>query len=891
MNKNILEVLQSGATLVTANQRLARHLSAEYGAHRRAAGEQVWEAPDILPWPQWLERFWADRFGQLAGDAPQPLLSPYQEQTLWETLIRETEASPLLQETAAARDARSAWQLLHAWQLPLTRAGEFGNADANAFVRWARLYQQRCARDGYLDSATLSEAIRRAIGAGRLKLPAQILLAGFDEVTPQQNALLEAVRVAGSQVEELTAGGGGGRAARVAFVDARAEQQAVAAWARAALEAGAQRIGIVAPDLATVRVDLMRELDEALVPEALLPGTECVRPYNLSLGEPFARVPLVHAALTILAAGQGPLPVSAASQILRSPFIAGYAAEQAERAHIDLELRRAGEVTLTAHGLMRTVQNALSAKCTAAPKLAEQLRAWRDMLPSGSQKKLPSSWSELFARLLQRIGWPGEGEANHDRVRTLEAWRDLLAQLATQDGFAPRQTYDEALGLLRHMALERVFQSPTPAAPVQVLGLMEAAGLEFDRLWIMGLDDEAWPSSPRPNPFLPNALQREHNMPHASAERELEFARRLTDRLLCSAPDVIVSHPEHAGDEQRRPSPLILSIPVLRADDLPKPAVTLAARQLAASDMTRITDDRAPELPVGSRVSGGTSLLQYQAACPFRAFAQLRLAASSPEEPEAGLDARARGTLVHDALRMLWEALQSHERLIALGEADRDVIIAGAIEKAIAHAAHDRSQTLSGRFREIEAQRLTTLLQLWLDVEKQRAPFTLHTAETDTVLRLGGLELSGRIDRIDTLADGSVAITDYKTGNPKTKSWEGERPDEPQLPAYAVGREPPLPVSAVMFAQLKRDKGFGFKGLSASGDVADKVEPVEDWPAQLTAWRDTLNHLADDFRRGDARVDPKEFPQTCTYCGLMSLCRVHEQEIVPVETEGENGSG
>jgi ATP-dependent helicase/nuclease subunit B len=69
------------------------------------------------------------------------------------------------------------------------------------------------------------------------------------------------------------------------------------------------------------------------------------------------------------------------------------------------------------------------------------------------------------------------------------------------------------------------------------------------------------------------------------------------------------------------------------------------------------------------------------------------------------------------------------------------------------------------------------------------------------------------------------------------------------------------------------------------------VEPVEDWPAQLTAWRDTLNHLADDFRRGDARVDPKEFPQTCTYCGLMSLCRVHEQEIVPVETEGENGSG
>jgi len=888
MNKNTLEALRAGATLVTANQRLARHLAAEYGAQQRVSGASVWETPDILPWAQWLERFWSESFGFLESNTPQSLLSPFQEQTLWETIIRDTEPSPLLHEPAAARSAREAWQLLHAWKLPLARASEFANEDASAFVRWARTFQQRCTRENYLDSARLPEAVTGAIARQRLRLPVHLLLAGFDEFTPQQQALLDAVRAAGVPVEEMTPAMHAGRAACVAFVDVQAELRAAAAWTRAGLEAGAQRIGIVVPDLASQRAAVIRVFDEALVPQALLPGAQAVRPYNVSLGEPLANVPLVHAALAILSAGSGPLPMNTASQLLRMPFLAGHAEEQAARARLDLELRQIGEVSLTAHGLMRTVQEEHKAGA-AVPKLAAQTKAWRDMLPSKSQRLPPSGWSELFAKLLQRIGWPGDGEPDHDQVRTIEAWRDLLAQLSAQDAMAPRLTYDDALSILRRMAQEKIFQPPSPAAPVQVLGLMEAAGLEFDRLWVMGLDDEAWPPSPRPNPFLPFALQRQARMPHASAERELEFARQLTGRLLKSAPDVVLSYAENAGDEKRRPSPLLLNIPTLRPEDLPQPQAGIAARQFAASAITRINDQRAPEIPAGSRVSGGTSLLQYQAACPFRAFAQLRLGARAPEDPEPGLDARVRGTLVHNAFRYFWEAVETHERLCALGEVELSAAMQAAIQKAIARTAEDRSQTLTGRFRDIESHRLTTLLRQWLEIEKQRAPFSLRMAERETVLKFGGLELSGRIDRIDTLADGQVAIMDYKTGTPKLKDWDGERPDEPQLPAYAVGREPPLPVSALLFAVLKPGKDFGFKGLAVEEGIAPKVKPAKDWPAQLVAWKTTLDKLADDFRRGDARVDPKEFPDTCKHCGLQALCRVHEQGIVPAETDAENG--
>ena len=56
---------------------------------------------------------------------------------------------------------------------------------------------------------------------------------------------------------------------------------------------------------------------------------------------------------------------------------------------------------------------------------------------------------------------------------------------------------------LGRMAAETLFQPETPEVPVQVLGLIEAAGMTFDHLWVMGLSDEAWPTPVHLNPFIP----------------------------------------------------------------------------------------------------------------------------------------------------------------------------------------------------------------------------------------------------------------------------------------------------------------------------------------------------------------------------------------------------
>jgi inactivated superfamily I helicase len=83
----------------------------------------------------------------------------------------------------------------------------------------------------------------------------------------------------------------------------------------------------------------------------------------------------------------------------------------------------------------------------------------------------------------------------------VETWRELLSVLSTLDEVTDRISYAEAFSTLVHMAGERIFQPKTPEVPVQVMGLLEAAGLEFDGLWITGLHDAAWPDKPPRIPF------------------------------------------------------------------------------------------------------------------------------------------------------------------------------------------------------------------------------------------------------------------------------------------------------------------------------------------------------------------------------------------------------
>jgi len=137
------------------------------------------------------------------------------------------------------------------------------------------------------------------------------------------------------------------------------------------------------------------------------------------------------------------------------------------------------------------------------------------------------------------------------------------------------------------------------------------------------------------------------------------------------------------------------------------------------------------------------------------------------------------------------------------------------------------------------------------------------------------------------LPSGEEIIIDYKTGKVDPKKWFGDRPDEPQLPLYAISAE--KTPAAVVFGIVRED-GCEYKGVVRQGGLLPGLPPNatstnqylvdagQDMPETIKKWRKTLRHLMVDFLDGEAAIDPKDDDKTCdnSYCKLQPLCRIGE---------------
>jgi ATP-dependent helicase/nuclease subunit B len=843
MHEEIFRALENGATLITASRRLARVLTREFHGLEMARGRTVWNHPDILPFDAFLDRAWRDWLWRGAnGDAP-ILLNALQEQALWQRVIQESPAgASLLQIPETARQAAQTWQLMAAYRLPVDGSFE-ASEDSAAFAAWSREFRGLCRAGGWLERARLSDFLRE-----KLPRPVELYVAGFDEMTPQQREFLQALgewRAIERPVPAVAV-------ERRRLRDSSAEIGSAARWARRLLESnGKAQIGvIVVPDLTRSRVPLERVFRQTLG-----------RAAHLSVGPPLKDFPLVRAALLMLEFAQGSLPLSRVGMLLRSPFLAEAEAERSQRDLLDVKLRR--------KSLWDISIPMLRDAAGSCPQLQRMLWRAEKKLPNLNEEQAPSEWTHDVAGLLDAFGWPGRRTPNSGEFQTIEAWRGLLSGLASLDLTTPRMGLAQVIDWLGQTAAATPFQPEDEGAPVQVMGMLEAAGQRFDHLWIMGLHDEALPAPANPNPFIPSALQRQHNLPHCSAAREVEFASTLMNRLLRSAPDIVLSYPEREGDRALAPSPLIAGGSWMQ-DDEQRPHDWIVNMRTSVA-FEEIADETAPEL-VQSDSTGGASLFKDMAACPFRAFAKHRLGARPMEDPGLGLSYRDRGTTVHKALEFIWRELGSHARLMERSSRDLEALIAQGADAAVAKLG-------PGIGRDLEKRRLQKLLMEWLEIEKSRPEFTVAVIEAERVVTISGVQVRIRADRVDALSDGREIILDYKTGQLKPRGWDGERPDEPQLPLYCVTNAQPVAGAALA---LIRTGELRFRGLTGAGAALPamakmSIDPALPFEAQLEEWRRVLEQLAANFRNGQAEVDPKS--GACDNCGLRALCRIREVHV------------
>ncbi|MFA5938569.1 MAG: PD-(D/E)XK nuclease family protein [Sinimarinibacterium sp.] len=881
--------------MLCSSPRLAQHLQDAYARWQLERGTTIWPTATMRT----PEAFLIDlgdrhrlrqRIGR--GSSQEPLIDA-ESALLWRLVVSESRSDqPLLREADAATLAYEAWRLCRDYgiRLPLPVV----NADVERFNQWAEAYRARCERLRRVDAADHRRALLDPLAAGELRAPESVVFAGYDRLPPWLQTVAASLQSAGTQLFLLQPVRRSARIEARTAGDAEQELRLAALWVREqALAQPDARIGVIVPDLRARRADVLRVFDQTLCASLDTldpPSTE--RPYNLSLGEPLAAVGLVQCATSLLRLCIGPIDLAEAGALLCSPYWYGggddwgndgggdHQAERLASADLDRVLREQGHLQVDLP-LLRQLSHRM-------PALRARFETLSQLRPRGSAE--PAEWVERFTHWLDVAGWPGARSLVSTEFQAMEAWRGLLRELGGLSRVAGRIAASGALMQLEQLARQRVFQPQTPPVNIQILGALEAEGLDFDVLWVMGLDDEHWPARRPANPFIPHELQRRLELPHASSAQELAWAERMTARWREAAAEVVFSWAARDEDRELAPSPLIhaeAQSAVVHAVDPIAPA--WRAAQASGSEEFR-ADDYAPAPDAGVPVPGGARLLGDQARCPFRGFATHRLGAQPLEQPGYGPNHFDRGTIVHRVLERLWRGLRTQDALRTLDEAEVERRIAEAVEVELQRLASESPQRLTPGLRRLEAERLRKLLREWLNVERERPAFVVEqlegsapeaSAPEQAVVHFGGLQLRLRPDRIDRLEDGSRLVIDYKTGSRRPLPWRDGRPDEPQLLLYALTQGE---VGGLAYARL-RAGGLGFDGLGAHAEMASGVKDyagvretkgAASWDALMGRWRGELETLAGEVRRGLASVTPKHTRQSCRDCHLHAVCRIRE---------------
>lgn len=513
--------------------------------------------------------------------------------------------------------------------------------------------------------------------------------------------------------------------------DPASEAQAIGLALREALETAGKTAALVTPD---------RQLAARV--SALLErwGIEA----DDSAGRPLSATPVGTLLLGIASAAAEELAPVAVLALLKHPLVGGEADERvawldAVR-ELDLGLRGprppAGLRGLDAHfGAMLEWR-----------RVRPRLEAIDGLLQERiSLAKLAEALSNAATRLAGDVAWRGP------------AGRLAAEMLAELQGLqAARQleiTADDAVPLLRQLLDAEAVRPPYGGHPrIFIWGLLEARLQRADLIVLGGLNEGVWPGLPAPDPWLPPKVRVRLEMPTLETRIGLaahDFASAL------GAPEVLITRARRDAK-----SPTVSSRFLLRLDAISGGL----PRDVRLERLTRALDDPGPAHPVSrpapsppseqrpGRIS--VTAVDRLMADPFAFYAQAILKLRSLDPVDDDHTARWKGIAVHAVLE---EWLQDDE-------CDPEKLRPRA-ERLLKDAA------IHPMLRALWAPRLLEAID-WIAVmerENQAQGRLPLKAETSGETVLAGTRVHGRVDRIDRLLGGGLAIIDYKTGSPPTQ--------------------------------------------------------------------------------------------------------------------------
>ncbi|NVK87612.1 MAG: PD-(D/E)XK nuclease family protein [Gammaproteobacteria bacterium] len=906
--ETVFQQLQSQqASLITASNRQARFWMQAF--HQFASGQvAVWSMPDILPYSGWLDRL----FNSVEDTLP-VVFNAVEAKWTFESIIRRSSAQDyLISLRATAAKAHEAVTQLNQFALTLDESIMLAE-EHQLFHQWHQEYQQRLAQATAIDRAQLADWIRARcatlnLHSARLAKGHTLYLLGFHQVEPSFMQLLEQLAEAFQLsihllTPEQTAGlHRFGRLPSQAptaqlhkALDCQHELYAVANWALGIIAQQPQaKVAIVVPNLEQQRLLVEQIFREVLHPESLNRARPEQPLFNISVGKPLSQFAMFRVAINLLKLLKGSITTDALVELLTSgmPGLLNSALTVEQQSVLrqlafQLPQRRKQYWSLTA--LFKLLEPAdVLTKTAVVVGLEDTLKTPRarleDFLAQLPARCPPGQWGQLMTHWLTLWQWPTDESLGSYEFQLRDVILTQLQGLKSYNAVIAPCTLEQALELLESVTAGAVFQPKSQDEPINIMGLYEAVGLGFEYLWVTGMSDEIIPAMPDPNPFIPLAIARQHQLPGSGPERELSYANALLSHLIACSDQINFSYYQQDGERHLSPSALVAaqlaSHQVAFTDNwLSLTVPTRIQAQLPAVALQSYLDEQGVELNAGELL-GGSQFVNAQAMCPMQAYLAFRLGLVEQEPVQTGIDPRDRGTWLHRALQIIWQELGSQTRLNHFSSEQ----LHSLVERTLVTVYHPHlpAQNL---LRTLEIERAQQTIMALLELERKRAPFQVAATEQKVAITLAGLTLDCRLDRVDTIEiDGATAtaVIDYKTGQVASHQWLKERISDPQLPLYLMTAQDSI--KALSFVQVNPSE-VKFVGVSESEAVFPKVKSLSAQDKTFNNWREFTDHieqqlltLMNEIRNGVASVTPLQNPDACRYCPFDAVCRIDELE-------------
>jgi ATP-dependent helicase/nuclease subunit B len=813
--------IKAGDLILTPNNRLAAAIQHSWGESQAQA---AWERPRILALDHWIRQSWdALQDASYAPITGKAILPDHLLNQIWQRAIAFSGEAWQKKHSTIALETQT---LLESWGLSLDDADL--TPPMKTFVGWQRNVQKILDQQNGISFKQAARHILNAYASGSIKREKKIHLYGFQTIQPLTERLLKS---AANDVSTLNLKSINTSALVCKTSDVDSELAAAAQWVVAkSKENPSARVGLICPSLDTDLTKITRIVGEAKRKFGINPVV------NMSAGTPLSDTQVGNSSLLILDSLRYANTLEHWLNLLHSKHSNFDTLSIQQKVDIEINLRELRKFDINRTEFVSIVVGVLKTSD------AEKVLKFIDFDATKSLSKTRQSftqWAEDFSRILSIAGFTGPGQLSSLEYQQCEIWQLMMEELKGFDAIDQTASFSYALSIIRQLSGNTVFHAQTNDAPIQVLGMLEGAGLQFDYLWVVGLHERAYPQRLKLNAVLSAGFQRKHKMPFADPIRELEIAKNVVDCLQNNSGEIVFSYAAKVDDQDLAITPILSKLPCFESSpDKPTP-------WLDVEPAFEIVEDNAPNFnQKKEHISTGSTLLKNQATCPFNAFAIHRLKAEKLETPLVGMRATERGSMLHDVLQEIWKELKNSETLHSKTDMDLTVIISAAISRILDQWSL-RHPSLKGIvFRRLEQQRLEKLMAEWIEVEKQREPFEVKALEVKKTLKLAGIKFSMRLDRVDNVGGGDIVI-DYKSGKVTPHGWKGPRPKDPQMPLYVI-QDP-----NVIGAALAQIRGGDIKlDAITKHDVFQGSNGLPSWDEFVDEWKVSLTDLAQEFSDG-----------------------------------------